>query len=125
MGVTKMRQMIGSGGTPSPQQANGAPGSDLAAMTSMTPTSPMEQRGAVTRWKMWVVSLFGLYPLVLGFLAFLAPHVARWPLPARAALFPFVLLTLMTYVILPVLTRLMGRWLSGAVPSVPRFQNLD
>jgi len=125
MGVTKTRQMIGSGGIASPQRANRVPGADTAAMTSMRPTSPMEQRGPARRWKMWVVSLIGLYPLVLGFLAFLAPHVARWPLPARAALFPFVLLTLMTYVILPVLTRLMGRWLSGAVPSVPRFQNFD
>jgi uncharacterized protein len=63
------------------------------------------------RWKMWTVSLIALYPLVLLFLAFVAPHVSRWPLVLRAALFPFVLLTLMTYVIMPVVTRLTSRWL--------------
>jgi len=111
MGVTMTRQTIGRSEIASPQRANDAPGSDLAAMTSMTPTSQMGQWGPVSRWKLWVVSLIGLYPLVLGFLAFIAPHVARWPLPAKAALYPFVLLTLMTYVILPVLTRLLRRWL--------------
>lgn len=65
----------------------------------------------MSRGKTWAVSLIGLYPLVLGFLAFVAPHVHRWPLAARAALYPSVLLTLMTYLVMPVLTRLMRRWL--------------
>ncbi len=80
-------------------------------MRSREIASSRPQRRPARRWKTWVVSLVGLYPLVLGFLAFIAPRVARWPLPARAALFPFVLLTLMTYVIMPVLTRVMRRWL--------------
>ena len=66
------------------------------------------------RWKMWLVSLVALYPLVLAFLVLVAPHVTGWPLAARAALFPFVLLTLMTYAIMPVVTRVATRWLRPA-----------
>jgi antibiotic biosynthesis monooxygenase (ABM) superfamily enzyme len=63
------------------------------------------------RWKMWLVSLLAIYPLVLAFQAFLVPRTASWPLPVRSAMFPLVLLTLMTYVVMPVVTRVLRRWL--------------
>jgi antibiotic biosynthesis monooxygenase (ABM) superfamily enzyme len=63
------------------------------------------------RWKMWLISLVAVYPLVLAFQAWLVPLTASWPLPLRAALFPVVLLTTMTYVVMPVVTRLLRRWL--------------
>jgi len=74
---------------------------------------PGAGRAVPRRGRTWAVSFLGLYPLALGFLAFVGPHIARWPLPVRAAIFPLVLLTLMTYVVMPVLTRLTGRWLEG------------
>jgi antibiotic biosynthesis monooxygenase (ABM) superfamily enzyme len=61
------------------------------------------------RWKMWLVSLLAVYPLVLLFQWLLGPRVEGWPLPLRAAMFPLVLLTLMTYVVMPVVTRLLRR----------------
>jgi antibiotic biosynthesis monooxygenase (ABM) superfamily enzyme len=64
------------------------------------------------RWKMWLVSLAAIYPLVLLFMAFVAPRLQSWPLWARAAFLPFVLLTSMTYVVMPVVTRVLHRWLS-------------
>jgi antibiotic biosynthesis monooxygenase (ABM) superfamily enzyme len=63
------------------------------------------------RWKMWLVSLLAVYPLVLLFQWLLAPRVEGWPLPLRALAFPLVLLTLMTYVVMPVVTRLLRRLL--------------
>jgi hypothetical protein len=63
------------------------------------------------RWKMWLISLVAIYPLVLVFQAFVVPLIASWPLPLRALMFPLVLLTLMTYVVMPVVTRLLRRWL--------------
>ena len=63
------------------------------------------------RWKMWLVSLVAVYPLVLAFQALLVPRVTRLPLPLRALLFPLVLLTLMTFVVMPMVTRLLRRWL--------------
>ncbi|MEV4313887.1 antibiotic biosynthesis monooxygenase [Actinocrispum sp. NPDC049592] len=63
------------------------------------------------RWKMWLISLVAVYPLVVAFQAFLAPLTASWPLLLRSALFPIVLLTTMTYVVMPAVTRLLRRWL--------------
>lgn len=74
-------------------------------MLSRRPTNPPP------RWKTWLVSFVALYPLVLCFLAFVAPRIAGLPLPVRAAIFPLVLLTLMTYLAMPIATRLTHRWL--------------
>jgi antibiotic biosynthesis monooxygenase (ABM) superfamily enzyme len=63
------------------------------------------------RWKMWLVSLVAVYPLVLAFQALLRPRMVGLPLPLRALLFPLVLLTLMTFVVMPVVTRVLRRWL--------------
>jgi antibiotic biosynthesis monooxygenase (ABM) superfamily enzyme len=39
------------------------------------------------------------------------PRMVGLPLPLRALLFPLVLLTLMTFVVMPVVTRVLRRWL--------------
>ena len=63
------------------------------------------------RWKMWLVSLIAVYPMVLAFQALVVPRMARLPLPLRALVFPLVLLTLMTFVVMPMVTRALRRWL--------------
>ena len=63
------------------------------------------------RWKMWLVSLVAVYPLVVLFQWALAPRVADLPLVVRSALFPLVLLSLMTFVVMPMVTRALRRWL--------------
>jgi hypothetical protein len=51
------------------------------------------------------------YPLVLAFQALVVPRMAGLPLPLRALMFPLLLLTLMTFVVMPVVTRMLRRWL--------------
>jgi antibiotic biosynthesis monooxygenase (ABM) superfamily enzyme len=63
------------------------------------------------RWKMWLVSLVAVYPLVLAFQVLVVPRMARLPLPLLALVFPLVLLTLMTFVVMPMVTRALRRWL--------------
>jgi hypothetical protein len=63
------------------------------------------------RWKMWMVSLAAVYPLVVLFQWVLVPRVERLPLLVKAALFPLVLLTLMTFVVMPLVTRVLRPWL--------------
>ena len=75
------------------------PGANVATMTPPP------------RWKMWLVSLIAVYPMVLAFQALVVPRMARLPLPLRALLFPLVLLTLMTFVVMPMVTRALRRWL--------------
>jgi antibiotic biosynthesis monooxygenase (ABM) superfamily enzyme len=63
------------------------------------------------RWKQLLVTLVGAYPMVVLLSAFVLPRVEEWPLLARAAVTPVVLLSLMTYVVMPLLTRLFRGWL--------------
>jgi uncharacterized protein len=66
------------------------------------------------RWKQWLVSLVAVYPLVLLFQAFIAPQIKDWPLEARSALLPLCVLTLLTYVVMPPVSRLLRGWLSSS-----------
>jgi uncharacterized protein len=63
------------------------------------------------RWKMAVVTFGAVFPLSLLYQAFLVPHSQPLPLAVRALLFPVVLVPLLTYLILPRLSRLFRAWL--------------
>ena len=63
------------------------------------------------RWKQLLATLAGAYPLVVLLSAFVLPRLTKWPLLVRSAVLPVVLLTLMTYVIMPPLTRFLRGWL--------------
>jgi antibiotic biosynthesis monooxygenase (ABM) superfamily enzyme len=63
------------------------------------------------RWTMLLVTLIGAYPLVVLLSAFVLPSLEGWPLLVRAAVVPVVLLSLMTYLVMPQLTRLLSGWL--------------
>ena len=60
---------------------------------------------------MWIFYLVSVYPLVVLFQWALAPRVNRWPLLVKSAVFPLVLLTLMSFVVMPLVTRFLRRWL--------------
>jgi antibiotic biosynthesis monooxygenase (ABM) superfamily enzyme len=64
------------------------------------------------RWKMWLVSLLAIYPLVVIFQATIVPTIKTWPLLVRSAILPLTLLTLMTFFVMPVVTRVVQPWLS-------------
>ena len=73
------------------------------------------------RWKMWLVSIIAVYPLVLAFQALVVPRMVGLPLPLRALTFPLVLLTLMTFVVMPVVTgSCAAGWVHNKTPSMPR-----
>jgi antibiotic biosynthesis monooxygenase (ABM) superfamily enzyme len=69
------------------------------------------------RGKMWLATLVGAYPLVVLFQAIIAPKVQNWPLLVRSAIFPLVLLSLMTYIVMPKVTKLFKPWLYKGVDS--------
>lgn len=62
------------------------------------------------RWKMWIVTVVMIHPLSLAF-QFLVPHLGWMPVPLRALALPVVLVTAMSLAIMPVVTRLLRRWL--------------
>ncbi|MEO1084228.1 MAG: antibiotic biosynthesis monooxygenase [Acidobacteriota bacterium] len=63
------------------------------------------------RWKMVIVTLIAIYPLILFLVPALAKLLAHFP-PALAALTStLTLVILMTYVVMPTLTRILCAWL--------------
>ncbi len=65
------------------------------------------------KWKMAVVTFAAVYPLSILFNWLVVPSVKSWPIPCRAALFPLALVPLLTFVIMPRLSRLLRHWLYG------------
>jgi antibiotic biosynthesis monooxygenase (ABM) superfamily enzyme len=66
---------------------------------------------APPKWKMAVVTFAAIYPLALLANVVLAPRTAAWPLLFRPIAFAGVLVPLMTWIVMPRLTRLLRRWL--------------
>jgi antibiotic biosynthesis monooxygenase (ABM) superfamily enzyme len=63
------------------------------------------------RWKQLLATLIGAYPLVVVMSGWVLPRLATWPLLLRSIVFPVVLLTLMTYLIMPLVTKALRGWL--------------
>jgi uncharacterized protein len=63
------------------------------------------------RWKMVLTTFLGAYPCTLLIQWLVTPRTALWPLPLRAAVFPLVLLPVLTYLVMPRLSRLLRLWL--------------
>jgi antibiotic biosynthesis monooxygenase (ABM) superfamily enzyme len=64
---------------------------------------------APARWKMALVTVTAIVPLVVAMNLLVLPHLAAWPLLARTLVFSGVLTTLMTWVVMPRMTR----WFQG------------
>lgn len=63
------------------------------------------------RWKMVLTTFLGAYPFTLLIQWLVTPRTAAWALPLRAAIFPVVLLPVLTYLVMPLLSRVLRLWL--------------
>lgn len=63
------------------------------------------------RWKMAVATLAGVYPTSLLLGATVAPSVHSLPLLLRGLVFTSVMVALLTWVVMPLVTRLLHPWL--------------
>lgn len=92
---------------------------DVMSETGVTRTSGLETwfslpgrtAPAPPRWKMALVTVVAVLPLALLFNLLVAPLVEAWPLVARVGLLSVLLVTVMTWVVMPRLTRLLSGWL--------------
>ena len=72
------------------------------------------------RWKMAVATLLGVYPTSL-FLAITAGKVvAHWPLLAQSLVFAACMVALLTWVVMPIVTRLLHNWLNPQLQEKER-----
>lgn len=66
---------------------------------------------APPRWKMAVVTWLAIYPLVNLISLALGPFLTPWPQLARSAVLASILVPLMTWVVMPAMTRMFRFWL--------------
>lgn len=65
------------------------------------------------RWKMVVVTLMAVYPLISLVQVSLVPLLSEWPFLLRTLATSALFVCLMTYTIMPLISRLFSRWLYG------------
>jgi uncharacterized protein len=63
------------------------------------------------RWKMAIIVFIAAYTTSLLSRSFLSPLLSEWPLTASIVIFTTILVFSLTYIALPVLSRLLRRWL--------------
>ncbi|MCD2513390.1 antibiotic biosynthesis monooxygenase [Comamonas endophytica] len=76
-------------------------------------TAPPVPVAVPPKWKLTVVSWMGIFPLVAVSLGLLTPLLQSWPFLARILLVTVLVVSLMSYVVMPRLVRWMGWWLRG------------
>lgn len=103
----------------SARQEHLAAGEDLMRTTGTHKVSGLETWFAVPgrtapappRWKMFLVSLAGIYGLQLVLYAIFGGATTGWPLPLRLGVFVPVVTALMTWVVMPRLAVALQSWL--------------
>ena len=63
------------------------------------------------RWKMAVTTLLGVFPTSLLLTVTVGAAVHDWPLPARSLVVAACMVALLTWVVMPLVTRLLHSWL--------------
>ena len=63
------------------------------------------------RWKMAVATFLGVFPLAMVLNLTLGPLIREWHFVVRNAVFNVFVVTLLAWVVMPVVTRLLRRWL--------------
>lgn len=63
------------------------------------------------RYKLFLLSWLGIYPLVTGMFLLFGPWLTQLPLLLRTLVLTGVLVYAMTYIVMPRLTRIFQRWL--------------
>ena len=77
------------------------------------PSKPTSALPRPPRWKMTTVSWLGIFPTVAVCLGLIAPHLGSWPFLIRTAVITALVAILMSYVVMPRLSRWMNGWLAS------------
>jgi antibiotic biosynthesis monooxygenase (ABM) superfamily enzyme len=63
------------------------------------------------KWKVWLVTVCGVYPVLNLVFWGMSPLLARFAMPARLAVVVPIAVAVMVWVITPTVTRRLGSWL--------------
>jgi antibiotic biosynthesis monooxygenase (ABM) superfamily enzyme len=71
---------------------------------------------APPRYKLALLTWAGAYAVITLILTVLGPAMAAWPLPLRTLLLSALMVSALTWLVIPTLTRLFRGWLASASP---------
>jgi antibiotic biosynthesis monooxygenase (ABM) superfamily enzyme len=80
---------------------------------------------APPRYKLALITWAGAYGVITLILDLLGPKMAGWPLVLRTLLISVLMVTALTWIVLPTLTRLFRPWLRAAPPAPAQVPALD
>jgi uncharacterized protein len=83
-------------------------------------TAQQTPPAAPPRYKLALLSWAGAYGMITLILDLLGPAMAGWPLMLRTLLISVLMVTALTWIVLPALTRLFRGWLLAARPAQPK-----
>ena len=83
----------------------------LTGMETWFQLPELTGRPAPPRWKMVATTWAGVFPLLALLQWLVGPQIVSWPLILRVMLFTFIVVSLMTYLVMPRLARLLRGWL--------------
>ena len=63
------------------------------------------------KYKVALVTWAGVYPVITAILALVGPATTSWPLPLRTLLLSGLMVPVLTWVVIPALTRVLNGWL--------------
>jgi antibiotic biosynthesis monooxygenase (ABM) superfamily enzyme len=66
------------------------------------------------RWKMATLTFLGVYTTTLPLTFAFGPHLRLWPLPVGNAAFNLMVVPLLTWAVMPTITRVFNGWLRAA-----------
>jgi antibiotic biosynthesis monooxygenase (ABM) superfamily enzyme len=66
------------------------------------------------RWKMAVATFLGVFPVAIALNLAIGPLMSSWHLLARGAVFNICVVALLTWVVMPLVTRVLDDWLHAA-----------
>jgi antibiotic biosynthesis monooxygenase (ABM) superfamily enzyme len=67
--------------------------------------------GPPRRHKQAVIVWLGAYPVITIILATLGPAMRSWPLPLQTFVVSILMVLVLTWLVLPLLTRIFGSWM--------------
>jgi uncharacterized protein len=82
-------------------------------------TLPGAPLRAFPRWKMAVATFLGVFPVATVLALTLSPRIASWPFLLRTALFNACVVTLLTWLVMPIVTRALHGWLTKKKERTP------
>jgi antibiotic biosynthesis monooxygenase (ABM) superfamily enzyme len=84
---------------------------EIRRRRSRSPRQNLQRPAGPPRYKLALLTWAGAYIVITLLLALLGPAIASWPLVLRTLVVSVTMVVVLTWLIMPRLTRLFGGWL--------------